>query len=268
MDEATRMAWLTRLERWTEWPKTLLAIALIPILLAPYLFSLSADSRGVLTALYYLIWGVFALDLVVCLAIAPRRLRYLRSHWFDVVLVVLPMLRPFGSLRLLRAVGAVAAADRSFVGIRRLARRRGLNYVLAVALVVVVCAGSLVTVFERNTPDATITSLPDGLWWAVTTITTVGYGDTFPRTSIGRGIGVALMLLGVALFGLITANLAALFVEEQESETLVQLRQINERLARLEASLPPPASERHRDMVGLGPGREPDLVHVDHRELR
>lgn len=102
----------------------------------------------------------------------------------------------------------------------------------------------------------------------MTTITTVGYGDTFPRTSIGRGIGVALMLLGVALFGLITANLAALFVEDQDSETLVQPRQINERLARLEAALLPPPSERQAISVELGLGREPDRVHVDHRELR
>ena len=267
MDEATRLAWLDRLQRWTEWPKTLLAIALIPILLAPYLFSLSPESRSVLAALYYLIWGVFAVDLAVCLVIAPKRWRYLRKHWFDVVLVVLPMLRPFGSLRLLRAVGVVAAADRSFVGIRRLARRRGLNYVLAVALIVVVSAGSLATVFERQDPDATIRSLPDGLWWAVTTVTTVGYGDAYPRTAIGRGIGVALMILGVALFGLVTANLAALFVEDQENETLVRLRQIDERLARIEAALSSD-SERQAAGVRLGLGREPDRIHVDHREAR
>src|SRR5215218_7751330 len=105
-----RRGWLTRQQRWTEWPKTLLAIALIPILLAPYLFDLADATRAILSALYYLIWGIFAVDLLVCVAIAPKRLRYLRKNWFDVVLVVLPMLRPFGSLRLLRAVGAVAAA--------------------------------------------------------------------------------------------------------------------------------------------------------------
>jgi len=72
------------------------------------------------------------------------------------------------------------------------------------------------------------------LWWAVTTITTVGYGDTYPKTAAGRGIGVTLMILGIALFGITTASLAALFVEEKVDEVVAQLREINERLRRLE----------------------------------
>jgi len=235
-----RAAWLASLERWTEWPLTFLALTLIPILLAPYLFSLSNQARSVLLGLDYLIWGVFAADLAVKVAIAPDRRRYLRGHWLDVLLVALPMLRSLRVVRSLRAVRVLRAAragvgvTRALLGIRRALARRGIRYTLFLAIVVVIAAGALVTVVERDAPDATIRTLPDGLWWAVTTITTVGYGDTYPKTAAGRGIGVTLMILGIALFGIITASLAALFVEEKEDEVVAQLREINERLRRLE----------------------------------
>jgi voltage-gated potassium channel len=81
------------------------------------------------------------------------------------------------------------------------------------------------------------------MWWAVTTITTVGYGDHFPRTAAGRGVAAALMISGIALFGIITASIAAYFVEH-DSETggsapqlQAQLEQISDRLAAIERRL-------------------------------
>jgi voltage-gated potassium channel len=238
-----RAAWLARLERWTDWPLTLLALALIPLLLAPSLFDLSPHTQATLDDLDYLIWGVFAADLLAKLAIAPQRRAYLRAHWFDVVLVALPVLRPLRlvrsvrALQALRAVRSVAALARVLAVGRRVLVRRGLHYALLAALACVLVGGSLATAFERDAPDATIRTLPDGLWWAITTVTTVGYGDTFPRTAAGRGVGVALMVLGIALFGIVTANLAAFFVEEREDEVLIKLRALDERLRRIEEAL-------------------------------
>lgn len=235
-----RAAWLARLERWTAWPLTVLAAALVPILLAPYLLTISDDTRAILFGLDYLIWGIFAADLMVKLAIAPHRLRYLRTHWFDVLLVAIPLLRPLRAARSLRAVRIIqlgwvgAAAGRSLVGIRRAMARRGIQYTAASALVIMIAAGALVTIFERDAPNASIRTISDGLWWSATTVTTVGYGDTYPTTQAGRGVAVALMILGIALFGVLTANLAALLVEGKDDEVLAQLQEINERLKRLE----------------------------------
>ncbi len=235
-----RAAWLARLEATTERPLTVLALLLIPVLLAPYLFALSPDVREALFAIDYLIWGVFAADLVAKVAVAPDRRRYLVDHWLDVLLVALPLLRPLRvarSARGLRAALAAVAAVRVLIGLRRARARSGIRYIVLTALVVVVAAGSLVTVFERHHPDANIRSLPDGLWWAATTATTVGYGDTFPRTAAGRGVGVALMLMGIGLFGALTASLAAVLMESAEDEVVAQLREVNERLLRLEERL-------------------------------
>ncbi|MEA2527739.1 MAG: voltage-gated potassium channel [Thermomicrobiales bacterium] len=241
-----RTEWLARLEAWTAWPLTALALTLIPLLVAPYVLSLSSSTVEMLDGIDYAIWGIFAADLLVKLFIAPNRLSYLRAHWFDAVLVLLPMLRPFRvarsvrALRLLRASRAIVAAVRVLIIGRTILVRRGLHYVLLAALAVITLGGSLGVVFERDAPDASIKSLPDGLWWAVTTVTTVGYGDMFPRTAAGRGVGVILMLLGISLFGILTANLAAFFVEEREDEVLTELRALRRQVEELSQR---PASE-------------------------
>jgi voltage-gated potassium channel len=238
-----RAEWLARVEAWTDRPLTALSLLLIVVLLAPYLFNLSNESEEMLVGIDYLIWGAFAADLVVKVAIAPDRRRYLTTHWLDVLLVVLPLLRPLRIVRSVRAVRALragraaVAVARVLVGIRRMPARKGVRYVLTTGLIVVLAAGSLVTVLEEGHPDANIQSLPDGIWWAVTTVTTVGYGDTFPRSPAGRGVGIALMLIGIGLFGALTASLAAVLIQDSEDEVTVQLREMNERLRRLEERL-------------------------------
>jgi voltage-gated potassium channel len=234
VDRERRAAWLERLERWTDLPLTVLALVLLLALLAPYLRPLTPQVQDALVAVGYAIWALFAADLVIKLAVAPDRLGYLRRRWPDVLLVALPMLRP---LRVLRLLLAVSAAARFLTGARRLLGRRGLGSVLLVAVVVVVIAAGLELAVERDEPGASIRSFPDALWWAATTVTTVGYGDTYPTTAAGRGVGVALMLLGIALFGVVTANLAALFVEEQEDATAAGLHRIEARLDQLEATM-------------------------------
>jgi voltage-gated potassium channel len=232
---------LMRLERWTDWPLTFLALLLIPILIAPHVAQLSPQSLAVLDGIDYLIWGIFAADFAAKLIIAPRRIGYIRHHWFDVILVALPVLRPVRAvrsvraLRLMRAGRAVAALMRILIITRSVLARHSFHYVLLVVVLFILTGGSLVVEFEKDAPDANIHTIPDGLWWAITTTTTVGYGDTFPKTAAGRGIGVVLMIVGIGLFGVLTANLSAYFVEQQEESTVDELRRLRQDIARLEA---------------------------------
>jgi Ion channel len=80
-----------------------------------------------------------------------------------------------------------------------------LGYTLLIAVAVVVGFGLLVATLEESSPERNIQSIPDGLWWAVTTMTTVGFGDRFPVTAAGRAIGAGIMILGIGLFGLLAA---------------------------------------------------------------
>jgi voltage-gated potassium channel len=230
MQNADRLA---RLERWTEIPLTILAVVLIPILLGPYLVSTSPQTDEILTGIDYMIWGIFAADLIAKLALAPRRLEYLRRHWIDVLLVVIPFFRPLRvlrSTRLLRAGRVAVVLGRAAVGGKRIFTRHGLHYTLAGATGVVIVSGFLVTAAERGDPDATIRDVADGLWWAMTTITTVGFGAAYPTTALGRGVGVFLMVVGVALFSVVTANVAAFFVEEREDELLTEIRALRKEM--------------------------------------
>lgn len=227
---------LAKYERRTDLPMLVLSILFVALLVLPSLWSGAARNAATLEALEWLVWAVFAFDLLARLAIAPEKRRYLVTHWFDVAIVALPFLRPFRFLRVLRAVPLLA---RAVTTARRILVRRGLHYVLLAALAILVGSGVAVWRAEAAAAGASIQDLPDALWWAATTVTTVGYGDTYPTTAAGRGIGVALMLVGIALFGVITANVAAYFVSESGDDDHVDvaesLRQIERRLERIEA---------------------------------
>jgi voltage-gated potassium channel len=125
--------------------------------------------------------------------------------------------------------------------------------VLLIALALNLIAAALVLSFERDTPASNIHSYPDALWWAVTTITTVGYGDRFPISPAGRGVAVVLMVSGIALFGVITASIAAYFVEQktEQDDVASRLDRILERLDTIESRLPVDEREpRSHDAAG------------------
>lgn len=94
--------------------------------------------------------------------------------------------------------------------------------------------GLLAYAFERNQEGSNLESLGDSLWWAVVTATTVGYGDHTPLSVEARGVAVVLMLVGIGMLSVVTANVAAFFVESDDADTN---RDLVERLDRIEALL-------------------------------
>ena len=188
---------LKRVERLTETPMTLFAIFTIPLLLGPYLWSdelhLGWD---------FAVWGIFATEFLVRVSLAPDRRSYLRSHWIDVLLVAVPFFRP---LRLLR-VAVIALRIGVGVG-HALSIERMLIYATTLA-VVCACAARIVE------PE-TFPALTDALWWALVTMSTVGYGDISPATDYGKLVAVPLLVGGITVFGVLTANLASVMVREQ-----------------------------------------------------
>lgn len=154
------------------------------------------------------IWITFGVDLAIRLALAPHRLAWIARHPIDVASVVLPALRP---LRVLRVFTA---------GQTLLARRGGLlrtGQAILFSAAILVLVGALAELdAEQDAPGATIVSFGDALWWAMTTVTTVGYGDLTPVTVQGRIVAVALMLVGISVLGTVTASIAAWFVETTE----------------------------------------------------
>ena len=213
MDIDTREAMLVRIERLTELPLLLLSFIMIPLLLGPLLWDLSAAEDLVFSTLDVFIWAVFAADLAVKLAIAPDRLRFVKRNWLEVLVVAVPFIRP------LRLVRLFVFGTRAFVRSRRLVN---VDFLLVYAIGMVIIAATIVTAAEAN--QDTIDSFPDALWWSMVTVTTVGYGDMTPLTPTGRAIAVFLMIGGIGLFGGLTANLAsALMRTEDRVEANVDL---------------------------------------------
>lgn len=200
-------------ERRSEIPLLLLALAFLAAYAWPIVDpGLDQDLETFLQVTSWTVWGVFAIDFAARLVLAEGRRDYALRHWYDVALITLPMLRP---LRLLRLLAFLRILNRSAVG--SLAGRVT-TYVVGAALMAVGLGALAVLDAERNAEGSNITNLGDALWWATTTVTTVGYGDHFPVTTSGRFIAVALMLMGIALVGSITAAVAAWLIGNVERE--------------------------------------------------
>ena len=211
-DDRRRGVW----ERRSEPLLLVLAVAMIPLLVGPLLFDVSETEERWMFVGDMVIWAVFAIDYAVRLWLAEQRLNFVRSHWIEALIVVIPFLRP---LRLLRLVVIL-------LRVSQLARRRAITGSLLAAVVGIVLATNIVMIAERSA-GGPIDNWGTALWWALATITTVGYGDVVPITTVGRLVGGGLMAIGIGAFGVITANVAAWFVmrdRESEEDELSELR--------------------------------------------
>lgn len=121
-------------------------------------------------------------------------------------------------------VRVVPLVARGLVTMKVLFRRHRLDYIIYVIVIVVVFLGPLAAVFERNSPDANLTTVTDGIWWAFISMSTVGYGDYFPVTLQGRVIGFVVITLGVTLFSLLTAHISSIMVEDSENAERADIR--------------------------------------------
>jgi len=181
------------------------------VFLAAYAWEVIANLSGramlIAEVIIAVTWVVFVFDYLVNLALAKDRWHWFTRHLFDLLVVVLPMLRP---LRLLRLVTLLSALQR-----RAGTAVRGsvLTYAVGSSVLVVFVAGLAILDTERTAANTQISNLGDGIWWAFVTITTVGYGDIYPTTQLGRVIAAGVMVAGIALLGVVTATLASWIVE-------------------------------------------------------
>ena len=233
LDRAGREALLGKLERVTELPMHVLAFVMIPLLIGPFLWDLSAEEEATFAALDIFIWVVFASVLGLKTIVAPKGLHYLRQHWLEVLIVIVPFFRPLRILRIL------LLGTRTFIGFRRAVH---VDYLIVYAVGLVMICATVVLSVEQDVPEASITTFRDALWWAMVTLTTVGYGDVVPVTAAGRGVAFVLMLGGIAFLSGITANLASFFVtpsrtlEAAISQLTQEVQGLQEEIAVLRAT--------------------------------
>jgi voltage-gated potassium channel len=156
---------------------------------------------------------VFVAEFTTRIAASYDRFRYLRGHWIDLIALI-PLargLRVLRLIRLLRMIRAFAGIYRSLASVERLAEHRGLLRVLTAWLAVMATCSVALYAAESGINQAVETPW-DALWWGITTMTTVGYGDVYPVTPEGRVAAALLMLLGIGLFSIVTASITSFFV--------------------------------------------------------
>jgi len=214
-----------------EAPMLFLSLVLLPLLLGPYFNDLSEDALRGFSIASTAVWILFVIEFFYLLYLAPSRRQMIREHKLDALMVLLPMLRP---LRLLRIASAGTAIGRAAVAVRRIGSRPGVTPFFRLILLVIVAGAGFTLGFEHNQADSSITNFGEALWWSFVTCTTVGYGDFSPVTTGGRLIAGTLMVFGIAGLSLVTASVAALFVEEDEQPDLESLKH---QLDRIESSL-------------------------------
>lgn len=233
---------VSRVERWehaVEWPLVAAAFAFLTAYAIPIVDpDVDAEVRRACAVVVTVTWIAFGVDYAVRLALSERRWRFVRTNVLDLAVIALPVLRP---LRLLRLLALVAVLNRA--GASSL-RGRVVTYVIGATTLLVACGALAVTEAERGNDGATIENVGDGLWWAATTITTVGYGDRYPVTTTGRFVAAALMISGIALLGVVTATLASWLVErvteageQDRAATHAQVTALHEELRLLRGEL-------------------------------
>lgn len=198
---------------------------------------ISPQARDLAEWVSWVVWAAFAGDFLVRLVLAPNRTAFLRKNWLDIPVIALPLLRP---LRLLRLVTLLRFLDRRATGGLR---GKVLAYVLGGSTLLALVGGLAVLDAERQSDTGNIRDFGDAMWWAVTTMTSVGYGDRYPTTLTGRLVAVCMMLGGIAILGTVTAAVASWLVErvqeatEPENEVLRRIEDLQVQVERLTQAL-------------------------------
>jgi voltage-gated potassium channel len=246
--ELTRPAWrevaYARVDSALNLPLLILSVALLPLIIWPAVdSSLSGSTRHLINAIDYGIWAVFAVEYLLKLLLAPKRWRFFRSHVFELLLVVFPMLRPLRivrsarALRLLGLARLVSAAGSGAKEARSSLSSRTATYAVLLFGLLLLVASAVVLDAERRAPGSNIQGFGDALWWGVVTISSVGYGDHYPVTAVGRAVASVVIILGLALISVMTASFAAWLVKQEEQVEDARITELTKQVAVMSAQL-------------------------------
>lgn len=196
----------------------------------------SKSESALLTSSFtdWLIWGFFLLETLAISLMVDNKRRYLANNWANLVIVVagLPILWETlphaGGLRVLRLLAIFIVLMNTSGTFKKVMRRNHLGSTLMVSFIIMVLAGTLMAAIDPN-----VETPFDGLWWALVTITTVGYGDIVPGSTAGRIFGSILILMGIGLFAMLTASFSSFFMRQDEEALIQEEKQNIERMSEM-----------------------------------
>jgi voltage-gated potassium channel len=199
------------IERITKYPMALLGIAWLVIAVIIGTTNAKGRASAALVGTLFVLWVILLAEYTVRLVVTPDRRGYLRRRWAEPATVVLPPLQGWHFLGIEKMC---LLLHEGALRVSAILKHHSLFRVLIAAAGTLIIGAWLVLLFEENARGSNIHSYPDALWWAIVTVTTVGYGDRYPVTEGGRAVAVVLMLVGIGLIGVLTATVASVFVKE------------------------------------------------------
>lgn len=218
---------LTLLERWLDFPMTLLGFMWLILLVVDLTQGLTPFFARVSDT----IWIIFIINFLVEFILAPRKLKYLKRNWLTAIALMLPALRALRAFRAIRVFRAARATRglrlvrllssfrRGMQGLGDFLGRRGFGYVLGLTIMITLLGAAGMYAFEKDVPAQDgIKDFGTALWWTAMVITTMG-SQYWPQTAEGRVLCFFLALYAFAVFGYVTASIASFFVERDKSNT-------------------------------------------------
>jgi len=234
-----------RIERITKFPMTVLGVAWLVLAIVVLSADLNGSASEVLVGGLFVLWVVMLAEYLVRLVVTPDTPGYLRRRWVEPATVLLPALQGWHVVGIEKMSLLLHEGE---LRVESILKHHSLFRVLIAVVAVLFLGAWLVLLFEEKAKGSNIHAYPDALWWAIVTVTTVGYGDRYPVTEGGRVVAVILMLVGIGLIGVLTATVASVFIKEHTDDNKEefkkghadlgqQLSVISDRLADVERRL-------------------------------
>lgn len=238
MSEPVADATVTSRERWAGYDALMLGFSLLAIgmLVVGVAVELGPSSRSILAYADTAVCLVFLTDFLVSLSRAEDRWQYMLSWgWLDLIssIPVFDSVRWGRAARVVRILRVIRGVKATRMIAAMLFQQRALNAVMAgafVAILAIFASSFAILAFEEGA-EGTIKTADDAVWWAICTVTTVGYGDFYPVTWEGRIVAFFLMITGAATFGALAGLLASWFMGTENAADNEELRQVREELA-------------------------------------
>ena len=214
----------SRIEKSIETPMIVLALLAVPVVLIELeIVPTNAYWVSFATKIDDGIWFAFLMEYLVLISLYDEKIEYTKRSWSNLIILMLspPLISPQGfafirslrslrALRLFRALRSLRiliALNRGIKPIFNVLVKNSLHYVTFISVAIIIIAGIAFSRIEDQ-------EFLQGVWWAITTVTTVGYGDLYPESNTGKILAVVVMIVGIGFVSILTANIASYFVEK------------------------------------------------------